>query len=50
MEVAWNSCFSMGIQIIGEQPLMGGRFRLHINERNLGFMSFLASRTMGSVE
>jgi|GEM_PF-2614473 hypothetical protein len=50
MEVARNSRCSAGIQIIDEQPLMGGRLRLHINERNLGFMSFPASRTLGSVE
>ena len=50
MEVAWNTCFSTGIQIIDGQPFMGGRLRLPINERNLGLMSFLASRTMGSVE
>jgi hypothetical protein len=50
MEVAWHLCFSVGIELIDEQPLMGGRLRLHNNERNLGFMSFPASRTMDSVE
>jgi len=50
MEVAWNTCFSTGIQIIDEEPLMRGRFWPHINERNLGLMSFPASRAMGSVE
>ena len=39
-----------GIQIIDGQRFMGGRLRLRINERNVGFMSFPTSRTMGSVE
>jgi hypothetical protein len=41
---------STGIQIIDGQPFMGGRLRLHINDRNAGFMSFPTSRTMGCVE
>jgi hypothetical protein len=41
---------STGIQIIDGQPSMGGRLWLPINERNLGFMSFPASRFMGGVE
>jgi hypothetical protein len=41
---------SAGIQIIDGPLFMRGWLRPHVSERNLGYMSFLSSRTMGGVE